>query len=103
MWLEKTIDLYRDFLENWFKDNNITDYEETRKGLPVFCQRWLYCMFKLGKNDVDCAVEYLKEIEPFLKGSSQKHINEVISSAHNYVQNGKMAEINLYVKKYLKK
>ncbi len=103
MWLEKTITLYRDFVESWEKDNNISDYQEALMSLPVFSLRWLYCMYKLGKNDTDCAVEYLKEIEPFLKQAEQNTIDSVILSAHKYLENGEIADINKYIEKYIKK
>ena len=58
--IEKIIQPYLDRLEQSFSD--CTNYEEALNELPFFSVRWLHCKYKLGKSDVDVALEFVEYI-----------------------------------------
>ena len=58
--IERIINKHLDNLNVYFSD--CKNHEEALNELPFFSVRWLHCKYKLGKSDVDVALEFVEYI-----------------------------------------
>jgi len=105
MWINRLLQKYNSDLEEIFADTE--DYGQALEGLPLFTLRWLFVMDKLGKNEGDCVVEYLKAIESVLTElcdlEKDKIISKCINAGQVFVDYGVTTDLLKYLKKYSKK
>jgi len=102
MWIEKIIDQHKEYLEEYFKTTE--SYTVSLTSSPFFTVRWLYCMHKLGKNDIDCGIALLNEYEPIIKNlryedRKQTLVNELIKACDQWERFGSTKEIYKFMKK----
>ena len=103
--IEKIIQPYLNRLDESFSD--CTNYEEALNGLPFFSVRWIYCQYKLGKDDSDIAlmfVDHIYNCNLYLAENRLKDvINEAINKAENFTQHADIKSVTEYLENTLKK